>query len=84
MVKSSHEIAVERSDDEMIERMRDTELATYYRLGKKITVSHRLTGTWLCHTCGWPHNYAKDEVKGCAHIIRVQRYAAENPVEAAA
>jgi hypothetical protein len=79
----SHTSAVERAGDEMIERFAETDLAVYYRIGLKITVSERTSGGWLCHTCTSQDRYEIGEHKGCAHIQRVKKWAADHPQEQA-
>lgn len=80
----SHDLAVERCGDEMIERFRETSLAVYYAIGRKITVTERTSGGWLCHTCTGFDRYELGEHKGCVHIQRVKKWAADHPAEEAA
>jgi hypothetical protein len=80
----SHNTAVERAGDEMIERGPETSLAQYFRIGINITVSERVSGGWLCHTCTGMDRYELGDHKGCAHIQRVKKWAADHPVERAA
>lgn len=76
--------AVRECDDEMIERMTETSIAEYFRVGKKVTVSRRISGGWLCGTCPGQDRYELDQHKGCAHIQRVKRWVADHPAEIAA
>lgn len=80
----SHDTAVERCGDEMIERVTITDLAIYYTIGKKISVSERTSGGWLCGTCTGNDRYELGDHKGCVHIQRVKRWALDHPMEVAA
>lgn len=81
----SHDTAIERAGDEMIVRGVETTLGTYYRLGSKITVRGSGTGNhWLCLTCQGLDRWADKDRKGCAHIERVRRWAADHPEQEAA
>lgn len=80
-MKSAHEIAIEQADDDMIVRDVETSIAQYYRVGKKITVSERVSGGWLCGTCTGPERYELGQHKGCVHIARTKKWAAEHPVQ---
>lgn len=79
----SHATEVMKASDDKIERMRETDLAVYYAIGRKITVSDRTSGSWLCHTCTGQDRYEKDDHKGCVHIQRVKRWATDHPIEVA-
>lgn len=81
---SSHEVAVVKSDDEMIQVVAETTLGIYYQIGKKITVRGGSGDHWLCLTCTGPDRYETGEHKGCVHIQRVKKWAADHPVQAAA
>jgi hypothetical protein len=80
----SHDTAVERSADEMIQRITENSIAVYYRIGQKITVSERVSGGWLCHTCTGNDRYELGDHEGCVHIQRVKRWATDHPMEVAA
>jgi hypothetical protein len=80
----SHTTDVLRATDDMIVRGAETSLAVYYRIGQKITVSHRGRDRWLCHTCSGQDRYQNSEHKGCAHIQRAEQWAADHPTEAGA
>lgn len=77
----SHDTAVERAGDEMIERGVETNLGIYYRLGRKITVRGGSGDHWLCLTCTGQDRYELGTHKGCVHIQRVKRWAAAHPVQ---
>lgn len=81
---SSHDVAVVKSNDDMIELIAENDMARYFAIGKKITVSERVSGGWLCHTCTSQDRYELDDHKGCSHIQRVKRYVEEHPTKAAA
>lgn len=79
----SHDLAVERSADEMISVGATSTLGTYYRIGQKITV--RVSGNHLlCLTCQGPDRWADKERKGCVHCERMRRYVADHPIQEAA
>jgi hypothetical protein len=78
----SHAQAVAQAPDEMIGKYAENSHAVYYRIGQKITVSERTSGGWLCHTCTGHDRYELDDHKGCVHIQRVKRWAADHPQEA--
>lgn len=80
----SHDSEVARSSDDMIERITETSIAEYFAIGKKITVSARVSGGWLCHHCTGQDRYELGEHKGCVHIQRVKRWEADHRVEVAA
>jgi hypothetical protein len=65
----------------MIELIAENDMARYFAIGKKITVSERVSGGWLCHTCTSQDRYELGEHKGCSHIQRVKKWAADHPVE---
>lgn len=60
--------AVERAGDEMIERITETDLGVYYRLGNKVTVRGGGGGHWLCLTCQGRDRYELGDHEGCVHI----------------
>lgn len=71
----SHALEVAAADDDMIEPFYTrSDGVTYYRIGKKITVSWRGTQfgedrMYLCHTC---------VVNICEHTRRIDKYRVEN------
>lgn len=75
--KNSAQIAA--CADDAIARVTETSLAVYYRIGKNVTVSHRGRDRWLCHTCNGNDRWQNSEHRGCAHIRRVERWAADHP-----
>lgn len=83
-MKSAHDGAVERAADEMIVVVATTGLGTYYRLGSTVTVRGGSGDHWLCLTCQGFDRYELGQHKGCAHIQRVKKWAADHPVERAA
>jgi hypothetical protein len=83
-MKSAHDIAVERADDEMIQVIAETALGVYYQIGRKITVRGGSGDHWLCLTCTGQDRYEMGEHKGCVHIQRVKLWAADHPQQAAA
>lgn len=64
-MKSAHEIAVERSDDQMILLRNVTESGKhYYSVGQKVTVVWYGSDRYVCLTC---------HVNLCCHTERVRR-----------
>lgn len=78
--------AIRELPDELIERVKETDLACYYRIAvtPAVTVTDRVSGTWLCHTCQTQDRWSDDDRKGCVHIQRVKRWAADHPQQEAA
>lgn len=75
-MKSVHEIAVEKSDDEMIRFLGERPSGIRdYAIGRKITVSWRGGDRYLCHTCVVVFD---GERKGCVHSQRIAKYRAQN------
>lgn len=68
-----------RSGDEMIRELgvREGSGIVDYAIGRKVSVSYRGGGKYLCHTCKYPENYQRHDHKGCAHIQRIQRFREE-------
>jgi hypothetical protein len=71
--------AILNAPDDVIERFTESDLAVYYRIGLAISVSERTSGGWLCGTCTGPDRYELGEHKGCVHIQRVKKWAADHP-----
>lgn len=80
-LKGAHTAAIEKAGDEMIERVTETGLGVYYRLGNKITVRGGSGDHWLCLTCSGQDRYELGDHKGCVHIQRVKRWAADHPTQ---
>ena len=82
VMKGRQKFAVEHARDDMIERMTETDLGVYYRVGNKVTVRGGRGGHWLCLTCQGRDRYELGDHEGCVHIQRVKRWVADHQAAA--